>query len=82
MLPVLIGLIAATLFGLAATITLGPEALMTHAWVDVIFWTFIATGAAVSAVNISWECIPCRLARSANRSDLTKRLCSHAPCYQ
>ncbi len=82
MLPVLIRLIAATLFGVAATVTLGYEALMTHAWVDVIFWTFIATGAAVSAVNISWECIPCHLARSARRLDLTDRLCAHTPCHQ
>jgi hypothetical protein len=81
MFPILIGLIAAALFGVAATVTLGPEALMTHAWVDIIFWTFISTGAAVSAVNISWECIPCRLARSAKRLDLTDRLCAKAPCH-
>jgi len=82
MLPVFIGLIAATLFGVAATVTLGHEALMTHAWVDVIFWGFIASGAVVSAINISWECIPCRLARSAGRLDLTKRLCIKSACHE
>lgn len=82
MLPVFVGLVAASLFGIATTIIVGPEALWKQAWVDIIFWTMIATGAAVSAINISWECIPCRLAQQAQRRDLAERLCSNAPCAQ
>ena len=80
MLPVLIGLLAASLFGIAATVILGPEALLQHAWVDVVFWAMIAAGAATSAVNIAWECIPCRLARQARKPLLAERLCQGTPC--
>lgn len=80
MFPILIGLIAATLFGIAASMFLGPSALLTNAWVDVVFWTLIASGAAVSAINLSWGCIPCHFAQWMKRKDLSDRLCRQAPC--
>jgi len=80
MLPVFIGVVAAALFGIGATAALGPEALLTNAWVDVVFWTLIASGAAVSAINISWECLPCQFAQWAQRKDLSEKLCRDVPC--
>lgn len=80
MLPFFIGVMAAMVFSLGATSIIGPEALLRHAWVDIVFWTLIAAGAAVSAINIAWECLPCKVARWSRRSKLSERLCADKPC--
>lgn len=80
MLPIFLGLVAAMIFGLFATLALGPEALLTNPWIDIVFWTLIAAGAAVSAINLSWSCMSCQLAHRLHSKDLEVRLCRDAPC--
>lgn len=80
MFALIIGVVAASVFGIIATITLGQEGLMTHAWVDVVFWSLIGAGAAVSAIDAAWGCLPCRLSRLSHKQSLIDRLCRNAPC--
>ena len=80
MFALFIGVVAASLFGIVATIVLGPQGLMTSAWVDVVFWSLIGAGAALSAINITWDCLPCRLSRMSHKQSLIDRLCRNAPC--
>ena len=80
MFPIFFGLVAAMLFGLIVMITLGEQALMTHAWVDVVFWTLIASGAALSAINLSWDCIACKMSKLSHANKLTERLCRDTRC--
>lgn len=81
MLPVLVGLIAAAVFGLVSTLTLGTDGLMTNAWVDIVFWSLIGAGAAVSAINVSFECLPCRLSNLKPLRRWHEALCFNAPCH-
>ncbi|WP_171816181.1 hypothetical protein [endosymbiont of unidentified scaly snail isolate Monju] len=53
---------------------------MTHAWVDVVFWSLIGAGTAVSAINMTWECLPCRLSQVTHNERLIERLCRNSPC--
>lgn len=80
MIALFIGVVSASVFGIAATYFLGHEGLLTHAWVDVVFWSLIGAGAALTAINVSWECLPCRLSQMAHKQSLIDRLCRNAPC--
>jgi len=80
MLPIILGVVAASVFGIVSTMVLGSEGLMTHAWVDVVFWSLIGAGTAVSAINMTWECLPCRLSQVTHNERLIKRLCRNSPC--
>lgn len=80
MFSLFIGVVAASVFGIISTLVLGQEGLMTNAWVDVVFWSLIGAGAAVSLINTAWECLPCRVSRMSHRQSLIDRLCRHAPC--
>jgi hypothetical protein len=55
---------------------------MTNAWVDVVFWSLIGAGAGLSAINMAWECLPCRLSRMAHKESLIDRLCRNTPCAE
>jgi len=80
MLPIFIGLVSATLFGLVAHGVYGTETLIDHAWIDMVFWALIATGAAVSLANALDGCLPCRLRRITPLRGLGERLCRGLPC--
>lgn len=80
MLPLFIGVLAASIFGIVAITVFSPEFLLTNAWVDVVFWTLIAVGLALSAINLNCECLGCNLARWLRRRDLSERLCREPPC--
>ena len=80
MFALFIGVVAASVFGIVATAFLGQEGLLTNAWVDVVFWSLIGAGAALSAINMAWDCLPCRLSRLSHQESLIERLCRNAPC--
>jgi hypothetical protein len=80
MLPLIVGVLAASIFGIVAVTVFSPEFLLTNAWVDIVFWTLIAAGIALSAINLNWECFSCKLARWLKRADLAERLCREPPC--
>ena len=75
-----IGVVAASVFGIIATITLGQEALLDAPWVDVVFWSLIGAGAALAAIDMTWECLPCRVAGRSHRQSLLGRLCERLHC--
>ncbi len=80
MLPLIIGVVVASVFRIVAVMILGTDRLLTHAWVDVIFWSLIGVAAALSLVNLAWECLPCRLSRLSHNRRLIERLCRNSPC--
>ncbi len=80
MKPIFIGVVAASLFGIVATKFLGTEGLLTNAWVDVVLWSLIGVGAALSAVDTAWGCLPCHVSRLVHKQSLIDRLCHNAPC--
>ncbi|WP_295587960.1 hypothetical protein [uncultured Lamprocystis sp.] len=47
MMPLIISLITATLFLILAGATYGVEALVTNAWILMVFWWLLASGATV-----------------------------------
>ena len=80
MFPVLFGLCAAMLFGLLAHGFYGTAGVMTHAWIDIVFWSLIGTGAGISVINIFGTCLPCRVSKVVHMARLEARLCHAAPC--
>ncbi|MBL3528542.1 MAG: hypothetical protein JMN27_11970 [gamma proteobacterium endosymbiont of Lamellibrachia anaximandri] len=79
MLPILFGLIAATLFGLFAVMTYGVENIIYYPWVEIVFWTLIATGAGVTVLGELNQCLPCKLKERFNFNWL-ETLCQKTPC--
>jgi len=82
MFALLLSAIAATLFGIIAVLYLGPGDLLAYAWVDVVFWSLIGAGVALAAINIAWECLPCRVSRLWQRRYLSERLCGKHSCLK
>lgn len=80
MFALIISIIAASVFGVIATQVLGSNGLLTNAWVDVIFWSLIGAGVALAAINITWECVPCRFSQLWLKRSLIKRLCHNPLC--
>jgi hypothetical protein len=80
MLPILIGLIAGTLFGIGAYALYGLDALVDYSWIDTVFWSLIGAGAAVSVIDGTNECLRCRISRRIGRARWSKRWCATAPC--
>lgn len=81
MFPLLVGFVAATLFGVLAYSVYGLDALVSYPWIDAVFWALIGAGVLVSAANISASGMICRFARLVGTRDLQARLCSPpAPC--
>lgn len=78
----LLSAIAATLFGITAVLYLGHGDLVSYVWVDVVFWSLIGAGVALAAINIAWECLPCRVSRLWQRGPLSKRLCGKSACLK
>jgi hypothetical protein len=61
MLPILVSLVAAALFGIGAIAIYGPAETAGYAWVDFLFWSIIGAGILVSLVGDWVRCIACRL---------------------
>lgn len=80
MLPLIIGVVVASVFRIIAVMILDTDGLLTHAWVDIIFWSLIGVSAALTLVNLAWECLPCRLSRLSHNRRLIERLCRNSPC--
>lgn len=70
------------LFGIIAVLYLGHDDLIAYAWVDIVFWSLIGAGVALAAINIAWECLPCRVSRLWHRRALTDRLCGRRSCLK
>ena len=80
MLPTLIGLTVATLFGLLAHGIYGTEQIMQHEWIDIVFWSLIGTGFGVSMIHILGACIPCQLSRRLRIEPLRRVFCGQLHC--
>lgn len=61
MLPILLGLVFAMLFGLMSFMVYGLEGLSQCGWIDTVFWSLVMTGAGISLINELGQCIVCRL---------------------
>jgi hypothetical protein len=79
-LPILSGLIAALVFELVSHGVYGTEDIMSHTWIDMVFWGLIGAGVLVSLVNVFWGCLPCRLSRLAHVKGLQDHLCRKVAC--
>ena len=83
MIPILVGMIVAALFGVFAAAVYGAGALTEYPWVDMVLCGLIATGALVTLVSregVRLRCIACYLSKWMPRLD---PLCNQAaPCGQ
>ncbi len=79
MLPILLGLILAMLFGLMSFSVYGLEGLTEYAWIDTVFWSLILTGVAISLLNELGRCLTCRISRWFRISQLD-HFCAETPC--
>jgi len=79
MLPILLGLIFAMLFGLMSYAVYGLEGLTHYAWIDTVFWSLILTGVAISLINEMGQCLACR-ARRWIKSARIETFCAQLPC--
>ena len=83
MIPILVGMIAAALFGVFVAAVYGTGALTEYPWVDMVLFGLIASGALVTLVSIlgaRLRCIGCHLNKWMPRLDLFCR--EAAPCGQ
>lgn len=81
MLPILLGLILAMLFGLMSFAVYGFEGLTEYGWIDTIFWSLILTGASITLINEVGQCIVCRLSRWFKFAGF-HRFCTQSPCVK
>ena len=77
MLHVLLGLVAAALFGIGAYTVYGLDGLMERTWIESVFWSLIAAGAIVQLVGREVRCKLCALGA---RFDSSPILCQSSPC--
>ena len=80
MFPALFGLITALLFALLAHGVYGSDGIMNYPWIDLVFWSLIGAGAAISMVNTFGVCLPCKLLRSLHVERWGGWWCSSAAC--
>jgi hypothetical protein len=81
MLPILLGLILAMLFGLMSFAVYGLEGLTEYAWIDIVFWSLILTGVAISLINEMGPCLTCRIHRWFRIPGLDE-FCTETPCMK
>jgi hypothetical protein len=75
MLPILIGLTHATLFGLLVHAVYGTTGLPNEPWVYSVIWAMITTGAVISLLQMSAACLACRVFRKIQVTTLASRAC-------
>ncbi|MCU7844425.1 MAG: hypothetical protein KZQ93_11365 [Candidatus Thiodiazotropha sp. (ex Monitilora ramsayi)] len=81
MLPILLGLILAMLFGLMSFAVYGLEGLTEYAWIDTVFWSLILTGASITLINEVGRCLACRIRRWLRLSRFEEH-CTRTPCLK
>jgi hypothetical protein len=79
MLPTLLGLVLAMLFGLMSFFVYGLDGLINYPWIDTVFWGLIATGALVTLINEVGQCLFCRMIRILPKNQLG-RFCNDLAC--
>jgi hypothetical protein len=79
MLPILLGLILATFFGLMSFMVYGHEGLNQSTWIDTVFWSLILTGAGITLINEVGQCLTCRLRRWL-KIDRFEAFCRETAC--
>ena len=80
MFPLLFALIAAMLFGLLAHGYYGTADVISHQWIDIVFWSLIGTGVGISTINAFKACLPCQVSKVFRAARLQSWLCRRAPC--
>jgi hypothetical protein len=75
MLPILIGISLATVFGLMAHAVYGARGLPHEAWVYSVIWVLITAGVVVSLLQMPTACLVCRVMRRICRMGLADRVC-------
>ncbi len=75
MLPMLIALSVASAFGLMAHAVYGTDGLIDQAWIDVVFWAIISTGAGVWLLQVFSSCLACRLVRLVRAASIAPGAC-------
>ncbi|MBV2111207.1 MAG: hypothetical protein B6D72_05800 [gamma proteobacterium symbiont of Ctena orbiculata] len=81
MLPILLGLVLAMLFGLMSFFVYGLEGLISYPWIDAVFWALIAVGALITLINEIGQCLACRFKHLVS-NDLFNRYCNQLACAQ
>ncbi|MES9922616.1 MAG: hypothetical protein ABW152_00865 [Candidatus Thiodiazotropha endolucinida] len=79
MLPILLGLVIAMLFGLMSFFIYGLDGLVNYSWIDTVFWTLIAIGALITLINEVGQCLACRLKQLISNRRFN-RYCSDLAC--
>lgn len=79
MLPILLGLVLAMLFGLMSFLVYGLEGLVNYPWVDAVFWGLIVTGAAITLINQAGQCLACKFQKLVTIKPF-ERYCNDLAC--
>ena len=75
MLPILIGLSLATVFGLMVHAVYGTTGLPHEPWVYSVIWAMITAGVVISLLQMSTACLACRVFRRIRIKGLAGRVC-------
>ena len=75
MLPVLIGLSLATVFGLMVHAVYGTQGLPHEPWVCSVIWAMITAGVVISLLQMPTACLACRVFRSIRIAGVAGRVC-------
>lgn len=81
MLPILLGLVFAMLFGLMSFFVYGLDGLVNYTWIDTVFWALIAVGALITLINEVGQCLACRFRQLVSNKRFD-RYCSELACAQ
>jgi hypothetical protein len=79
MLPILLGLVLAMLFGLMSFFVYGLEGLINYPWIDTVFWGLIVTGAVITLINEVGQCLICKI-NQLTTLDKLERFCNELAC--
>ncbi|MES9992988.1 MAG: hypothetical protein ABW098_13600 [Candidatus Thiodiazotropha sp.] len=79
MLPILLGLVVAMLFGLMAFFVYGLDGLINYPWIDAVFWALIASGALITFINETGQCLACKLSQRLPLQQF-QRYCNDLAC--
>lgn len=80
MLPTLLGLTVAMVFGIFANAVYGTEHIMQQGWIDIVFWSLIGTGIGVSLIQVFGACVPCQVSRRVHSAAMSRLFCDQVPC--
>jgi hypothetical protein len=81
MLPILLGLVLAMLFGLMSFFVYGLDGLINYLWIDTVFWGLIITGALITLINEEGQCLLCKM-KQMFPLDRLDRFCNDLACVR